>query len=277
MVLSPQDIHNKEFSVKMRGYNIDQVNDFLDQIIKDYQITIKQNDDLRTALNQTQSQLKRFNEMQNSLNQSILVAQQAADEVKNNATGNAQTVLNEAKQQAQKIVNDATNKAQTVVNSANQQAGTIINNAKQQSDQMIADSSQQASALTTQITTLKSTSRDLREKIVHLLQGQLALAQNHDWDELLNSDNNNSNPAPAQNPEPAPNNSFNQGAHFAGNNDLNQAPNFNQNSSNNEMAYNLDNMQGQSVKSSQDQGGNGTSSEIEANTVYYPDGSSRQI
>ena len=38
MVLSPDDIHNKEFSTKLRGYNIDEVNDFLEQIIKDYQI-----------------------------------------------------------------------------------------------------------------------------------------------------------------------------------------------------------------------------------------------
>ncbi len=43
MVLSPLDIHNKEFSTKLRGYNVDEVNDFLEQIIKDYQITLDQN------------------------------------------------------------------------------------------------------------------------------------------------------------------------------------------------------------------------------------------
>lgn len=37
MALTPLDIHNKEFNVKMRGYDQDQVNDFLDQIIKDYE------------------------------------------------------------------------------------------------------------------------------------------------------------------------------------------------------------------------------------------------
>ena len=53
MVLSPDDIHNKEFSTKLRGYNIDEVNDFLEQIIKDYQITLKQNKDLQERSSET--------------------------------------------------------------------------------------------------------------------------------------------------------------------------------------------------------------------------------
>ena len=33
MALTPLDIHNKEFDVKLRGYDKDEVNDFLDQVI----------------------------------------------------------------------------------------------------------------------------------------------------------------------------------------------------------------------------------------------------
>ncbi|MBY7147601.1 DivIVA domain-containing protein, partial [Levilactobacillus brevis] len=36
MVLSPLDIHNKEFGTKMRASNVDEVNDFLAHIIKEY-------------------------------------------------------------------------------------------------------------------------------------------------------------------------------------------------------------------------------------------------
>ena len=38
MALTPMDIHNKDFPVKMRGYDQDEVNDYLDQIIKDYEM-----------------------------------------------------------------------------------------------------------------------------------------------------------------------------------------------------------------------------------------------
>lgn len=42
MPLSPLDIHNKEFGKKLRGYDEDEVNDFLEQVIKDYELTIKE-------------------------------------------------------------------------------------------------------------------------------------------------------------------------------------------------------------------------------------------
>ncbi|MEL1196616.1 DivIVA domain-containing protein, partial [Staphylococcus epidermidis] len=50
MVLTPLDIHNKEFGNKMRGYNPDQVNDFLDQVIKDYESVLNENDALKAEL-----------------------------------------------------------------------------------------------------------------------------------------------------------------------------------------------------------------------------------
>lgn len=42
MPLTPLDIHNKEFSKGFRGYNEDEVNEFLDQIMKDLEILIKE-------------------------------------------------------------------------------------------------------------------------------------------------------------------------------------------------------------------------------------------
>ena len=46
MPLTPLDIHNKEFSRSFRGYDEDQVNEFLDQVIKDYEALIRENKDL---------------------------------------------------------------------------------------------------------------------------------------------------------------------------------------------------------------------------------------
>ncbi len=47
MPLTPLDIHNKEFSRSFRGYDEDQVNEFLDQVIKDYEALIRENKDLQ--------------------------------------------------------------------------------------------------------------------------------------------------------------------------------------------------------------------------------------
>jgi len=47
MALTPLDIHNKEFNLRMRGYDQDQVNDFLEQVVKDYEAVLKENDELQ--------------------------------------------------------------------------------------------------------------------------------------------------------------------------------------------------------------------------------------
>ncbi|MHA8138662.1 DivIVA domain-containing protein [Lactobacillaceae bacterium Scapto_B20] len=181
MVLSPQDIHNKEFSIKMRGYNIDQVNDFLDQIIKDYQITIKQNDDLRSALNDTQGQLKHFNDLQNSLNQSILVAQQAADQVKDNADNEAKVTIDNANQQAQSILEDA-----------NQQSDEKVNNANQHANEIISAATKQVSQLSAEISTLKQSAQMFRNKLSTMLKSQLEFTESEDWDKLLDTSDDKS-------------------------------------------------------------------------------------
>ena len=111
MALTPLDIHNKEFDVKLRGYDKDEVNDFLDQVIKDYEAVLKENDHLTESLKQSQEKLKYFNDLKDSLNQSIIVAQEAADKVKANSQREAEIINREAQKQGQDIIDQANDKA----------------------------------------------------------------------------------------------------------------------------------------------------------------------
>ncbi|RRK11577.1 DivIVA domain-containing protein [Lactiplantibacillus garii] len=167
MVLSPDDIHNKEFSTKLRGYNIDEVNDFLEQIIKDYQITLKQNKDLQERLDASEGKLKYFNELKDSLNQSILVAQEAADKVKTNSKKEADIITREAQKQASDIVSEATDK----------------------SNQMIDEASQKAKRLSVETDDLKKQTRVFRQRLQVMLESQLEVVKSKDWDQLLSETN----------------------------------------------------------------------------------------
>lgn len=60
MPLSPLDIHNKEFTRGFRGYDEDEVNDFLDQIIKDYEQVIKEKKRIEDTLNNSEERLGHF-------------------------------------------------------------------------------------------------------------------------------------------------------------------------------------------------------------------------
>lgn len=111
MPLTPLDIHNKEFKRSLRGYNEDEVNDFLDRVIKDYEAMIRQNKELEERNAQIEEQIKHFKMMEDSLGKSIMLAQETAEEVKQNARKEAQLVIREAEKNADRIVQDALNKA----------------------------------------------------------------------------------------------------------------------------------------------------------------------
>ena len=122
MSLTPLDIHNKEFHTKLRGYDQDEVNDFLDQIIKDYELVLKENAHLTESLKQSQEKLKYFNDLKDSLNQSIIVAQEAADKVKANSQREAEIINREAQKQGQDIIDQANEKARHIIDEASKKS-----------------------------------------------------------------------------------------------------------------------------------------------------------
>lgn len=163
MALTPLDIHNKEFHVKLRGYDQDEVNDFLDQIIKDYELTLKENDRLTESLKQNQEKLKYFNDLKDSLNQSIIVAQEAADKVKANSQREAEIINREAQKQGQDIIDEANEKARQIVDEA----------------------STKAKKLAVETDDLRKQARIFRQKLQVMMESQLEVVKGSEWDEIL--------------------------------------------------------------------------------------------
>lgn len=114
MPLSPLDIHNKDFGRRLRGYDEDEVNEFLDQIIKDYEAMIRENKELQGQVAAAQEKLGHFTTIEETLSKTIIVAQEAADELKGNAKKEAQLIVKEAEKNADRIINDALSKSRKV-------------------------------------------------------------------------------------------------------------------------------------------------------------------
>lgn len=107
MALSPIDIHNKEFTRGFRGYNEDEVNDFLDQVIKDYEIALRANKEMEKKIEELNERIDHFGNIENSLNKSLIIAQETAEELKSNAQKEAKLIVKEAEKNADRIINDA--------------------------------------------------------------------------------------------------------------------------------------------------------------------------
>lgn len=114
MPLTPLDIHNKEFGRSFRGYDEDDVNEFLDQVIKDYESLIRDNKDLQNQVTTLQERLDHFSNIEETLSKTIIVAQEAADEVRNNAKKEAQLILKEAEKNADRIINESLTRSRKI-------------------------------------------------------------------------------------------------------------------------------------------------------------------
>ncbi|MFC5541323.1 MAG: DivIVA domain-containing protein [Bacilli bacterium] len=155
MPLSPLDIHNKEFTRSFRGYAEDEVNEFLDQIIKDYELLLREKKELEDKVKQMTEQMEHFNTMEETLQKSIVVAQEAAEEVRRNAQQEAKLIIKEAEKNADRIVNEALAKARKI---------------------------------TIEIDALKKQSKVFRNRFKMLVEAQLDLLNSDDWDHLMEYD-----------------------------------------------------------------------------------------
>ncbi|WP_409292146.1 DivIVA domain-containing protein [Peribacillus sp. SCS-26] len=152
MPLTPLDIHNKEFSKGFRGYDEDEVNEFLDQIIKDYEIILREKKEMEERHEVLQERLGHFANIEETLNKSIVIAQEAGEEVKRNAQKEAKLIMKEAEKNADRIVNEALSKARKIA---------------------------------LDIEDLKKQSKIIRTRFKMLIEAQLDLLGTDDWDQLM--------------------------------------------------------------------------------------------
>ena len=96
-MLRPIDIQNKEFEKKIKGYNCDEVDDFLDIVIQDYELLCKENQTLKDKIGLLTETVERYKQMESTMQKSIDMARQAADDARKNAETEANAIISKAK------------------------------------------------------------------------------------------------------------------------------------------------------------------------------------
>ena len=82
MALTALEIKDKTFGVKFRGYDANEVEEFLDIVVRDYEDLVRLNHDQEAKIHALEERLNYFDEMKDSLSQSVLIAQDTAERVK---------------------------------------------------------------------------------------------------------------------------------------------------------------------------------------------------
>ncbi len=98
MALTPVDILHTEFKSSFRGYNTDQVDDFVDAVGEALETALKDRADLARRVDSLEEEIDQVREMKTTLADALAVAQRNADELRANAHKQAELILAEAEQ-----------------------------------------------------------------------------------------------------------------------------------------------------------------------------------
>lgn len=107
MALTPNDIHNKEFHRGFRGYAENEVDEFLDEVVREFEVLLRERQELRLQVEESDQRLSRFQEIEAHLQKALVLAQQTADEVRQNAQHEAELITREAQQRAEQLIDEA--------------------------------------------------------------------------------------------------------------------------------------------------------------------------
>ena len=122
-MITPSDIRDKSFSTtRDGGYDVKEVNAFLDSVTDSYSAVIGENKELFRKMEILANKIEEYREEEDSIKSALITAQKAADSISKQAKDGAESLIAEATQKAQQIVTDAKEKAHQVTSEADQYA-----------------------------------------------------------------------------------------------------------------------------------------------------------
>lgn len=114
MKLTSLDIHHKEFRHSLRGYAEEEVDKFLDEVADEFERLLKENIDLSEQIQSATSRIRDFEIKESAVNNAIISAQTAGEDMLNKARAEADSVVRDAEIKAKEIIHNALARKQQV-------------------------------------------------------------------------------------------------------------------------------------------------------------------
>ena len=163
MPITSLEIKDKTFSTKFRGFNPEEVDEFLDIVVRDYETLVRSNHEKEQHIKNLEERLSYFDEIKDSLSQSVLIAQDTAERVKQAANERSQNIIKQAEQDAHRLLDEAKYKANEILRQATDNAKKVAVETEE----------------------LKNKSRVFHQRLKSTIESQLAIVDSSDWEEIL--------------------------------------------------------------------------------------------
>ena len=103
-MLTPLDIENKRFTRTLKGYNVDEVDDFLDQLTLEYEKLYRENAEYKEKVIEYEKNIEHYKNVEQTLQNTLVMAQATAEDIKSMAQKQADQIIREAQSEARQAV-----------------------------------------------------------------------------------------------------------------------------------------------------------------------------
>ena len=110
MKITPSDIHQRQFRVRFRGFDVREVDSFLDQIADDFETMVGENADKQKEIKRLRGEIQQYKDREIAFKDAMVNAQKAIDDMRINADKEAELIVAEAEMKAEKILSTAHNR-----------------------------------------------------------------------------------------------------------------------------------------------------------------------
>jgi len=126
MKITPLEIRQKGFERKLRGYDKDEVNAFLQSLSNEWERVLEENKELSLKLQQAEKEVAKLREVESSLYKTLKTAEDTGANVIDQANKAAELHMKETQMNAEGILNESKNKARAMIETAEVEARQII-------------------------------------------------------------------------------------------------------------------------------------------------------
>ena len=113
-MLTPMDIHSREFKKGLRGYKESEVDEFLDRVVADYEKLWRDNEKLKEQVRFNEKEINHYRNLERNLQDTLVVAQKTADEVVSAAKKNAREMRENAVRESKTMYDNTVRETQNM-------------------------------------------------------------------------------------------------------------------------------------------------------------------
>ena len=110
MKITPLDIQQQQFKTRFRGFDVREVDAFLEQMAETFETLQKTNQNLRDEVRRLELEIQGYRKREETFKRALLNSQKVLDQMKDNARKSAELIIAEAEVKAEKILNNAHNR-----------------------------------------------------------------------------------------------------------------------------------------------------------------------